>query len=185
MPDKPNDENNSILEQAASLDEVCGNYDAIFKDSTLTREQILEKLVQTAEVIQVEPLEYFENVGNGMNVEAQREEIARAIPATLTDPIERARTAIAYIKQGQHIGVSHEQYLKDLERGKDHDATMIYFLEKVLNDEPTAPSVVVRTSKAKEVFGEGIEKVILDGTHRAAAAAVTGRTLDVLEFSIE
>jgi hypothetical protein len=75
--------------------------------------------------------------------------------------------------------------VQDLKRGKDHDATMIYFLEKYLNDEPIAPCVVVKTSKAKDVFGENIEKVVLDGTHRAVVASILGLKLDVLEFSAE
>jgi hypothetical protein len=89
-----------MLEQIDSTDEVSGNYKAIFKNSTLTREQLLEKIVETGEIIHVDPLVYFTNVGNGMNVYKQKEEIDRIIAATITDPKDRGSTAINYIKEG-------------------------------------------------------------------------------------
>ncbi|MBI2414387.1 hypothetical protein HYV31_00880 [candidate division WWE3 bacterium] len=172
-------------ERNKQIEEAFGNFKNIFNQPNLTIEAFLDKLNQTAHIIQVSPLDYFKNVGNGMNPDVQMVEIEKITPSSKTGPIERAQIAISYIKNGNHIGVSDEQYAKDLDKGKNHDATMLWFLEKIISSEPFDPCVVVLSNKANQLYGEGVNKVILDGTHRAVIAALVNQKLSIMEFSVD
>lgn len=167
------------------LEEPAGNFIRIFPELGLTRDEIKLKIELTGEIKSVKPLEYFEKVGNGMNPKSQVLEISKIIPDETLDPKQRARIALVYLDKGNHIGVSPEQFENDLKRGKNHDDTMRYFLERVLSDAQLEPCVVAVTKRAETKFGQGINKIILDGTHRAVIAAVLNIDLEVLEFQIK
>lgn len=169
----------------SNIEEPIGNFVNIFPELNLTRDQVRRKMELTFTIKEVRPLEYFKDVGNGMNIETQQDEIAKIIPNVLVDQKHRAKMALDYLDKGNHIGVSNEQYEKDLAKGKNHDETMRFFLEKILSGEKLEPCVVVTTNLAETKFGNGINKVILDGTHRAVAASLADSTLEVLEFSAD
>lgn len=165
-----------------NLQEPYGNFKNIFKLKDFTYKDFLEKVNQTGKLLEVEIYEYFKDTGNGMNPTKQKEENDKIIDPTTTNTIERAQTALKFLEQGNHIGVSDEQFQKDLMHGKNHDETMKYFLNKIIANQELEPCVVVKTEKAKEVFGPNVNKVILDGTHRAVIASLCNFKLNVLEF---
>lgn len=103
------------------------------------------------------------------------------------DPRKAAKAAIAYIESGHHVGISEEQYKNDLARqGKDHDATMKYLLGQIVEGKSLPPAFVAKYSGCPNKFQDKeIEKVILDGTHRASASAFSGEHLRVFEFDMD
>jgi hypothetical protein len=168
-----------------NFEEPTGNFVRIFPELGLTREEVRERIELTGTSKSVKPLEYFKDVGNGMNPNTQLIENNKVIPEEITDPIQRAQIALEYLSNGNHIGVDEEQYERDLQSGKNHDDTMRFFLEKILSGQKLEPCVIVITKQAETKFGKGISKVILDGTHRATIASLVNIELEVVEFTID
>jgi hypothetical protein len=168
-----------------NFEEPIGNFMQIFLEAEISREELKRKIELYGTIKKVAPLEYFVNVGNGMNPQTQKQEIDKIIPNEVLDIKHRAEIALKYLESGHHIGISQEQYERDLQSGKNHDTTMRYFLENILSGKGLEPCVIVETKRASEIFGVGIDKVILDGTHRAVIAATVNMDLEVLEFSAD
>lgn len=167
------------------LKDAWGNFRYLFQGTRLSFEMFLASVEKTGRQCEVNPIEYFKNVGQGKHISNVKEEIDKIIPSTELNPIKRAEIAVNFIEKGNHISVSEKQYMSDVINGKDHDRTMIYFLKKVINSEPFDPCVVVATPKEFKFLWKDEDKVILDGTDRAIVAVVVKQPLSVLEFSLD
>ncbi|KKT72515.1 MAG: hypothetical protein UW68_C0035G0005 [Candidatus Collierbacteria bacterium GW2011_GWB1_44_6] len=135
----------------------------------------------------VDPLEYFSEIGNIASVSSMKGEIDRIreeFPGE-SAPEEVATKLINYIDENHHVGVDHDMYLRDLSRGKDHNKTMKYLLKNISLGEALCPSFVGKYAEASVQYGNGMIGAVLDGTHRVAAALVTGQKLLVIEVDMD
>ncbi len=171
---------------ANTLDEAHGNFGKekiSFPDfvAALADDQFEVKLIS------VDPLEYLGDVGNIASVESLRDENNR-LPEeirNIENPAEKAKAIVAFIDETHHVGVDDEMYRRDLARGKDHNETMKYLLNKISVGEALAPGFVGRFAGAAEKYGQGKTGEALDGTHRATICAVTGAKFFVIEVDMD
>ncbi len=140
------------------------------------------------EVNLVDPLHYSINVANGMNVNDAANEI-NILPDPIRhteNPQQRALGTIKYIQDGAHLGVSEKMFKADLLQGKNHDDTMIYLLTLISDGKTLPPAFVAKYSKVAEQYEDTkLEKIILDGTHRMMASAVTKTKQAVIEIDMD
>ncbi len=171
-----------------TLDEAHGNFNDIFEDADLTFKDFLKCLDGNIEVILDDPLHYSINVANGMDVNSATNEI-NALPDWIRhtkNPQQRAMEAIKYIEGEAHLGVSEEMFKADLLQGKNHDDTMIYLLSLIAEGKTLPPAFVAKYSKVSEKYKDTkLEKIILDGTHRMMASAVTKTKQAVIEIDMD
>ncbi len=172
-----------------TFDEAHGNFNRIFPEDSIDFNFFVEILLQGGNTVikTVDPLMYFTTVGNGMNVDTTKSQI-QTLPQQFHSAHtsqDKAKVLIDYIKQGNHIGVSQKQYEEDLAHAKNHDTTMIWMLEQISKGYILTPAFVAIFAKCTKVYGENIDKVILDGTHRAFVCAITKSPLFVIEVDMD
>jgi hypothetical protein len=171
---------------ADTLDEAHGNFG---KEKTSFPDFVAALADDQFEVGMkaVDPLEYFGDVGNIASVDSlqmEKDRLSGEIGA-VEDTKQKARALSGYIDETHHVGVDHDMYKRDLERGKDHNATMKYLLGKVAAGEALAPGFVGRFVGASDKYGLGKTGEALDGTHRATVCAVTGTEFFVIEVDMD
>ena len=180
------DELNSLRLLTNTLDEAHGN----FGKDKISFEKFVSSLADETFEVQVksvDPLEYFSDIGNIASVESlqkERDELPAEIRA-ISNPKERAARLINYIDEDHHVGVDHDMFVRDLERGKDHNATMRYLLGFIARGEALNPGFVGRFVGVREKYGVSKTGEALDGTHRAVAALVTGEKYFVIEVNMD
>ncbi len=183
-----------------TLDEAHGNFNNMFKNDPLSWDQFLDGLSdgENVQIKVVKPDEYFVNVGNGLNVEAHRRSI-ELLQKTLEEkapdlakrflnnnPKVATQALLEILDHPEYVyGILDKEMVEEARgKGKNHIASTRFQAEQLADGLTLSPPMVAAYQKSEKEFGSGIDKVILDGTHRTLVAAYANQPLYIIEVDM-
>ncbi len=185
----------------ATLDEAHGNFNEIFPENKVPWQKFIKGLEANPDyinIVRIEPLDYYQDVGNGMNptitrasIEAVTEELKKRNPDLADDYLSgdssRIVRAADAIIQSDLFYYFIDKEMIDQEvgaSGHHHVITSMNKLDYIRKGYELPPVFIAKFRGVSEKF-DGKQKVILDGTHRALVSAIVKRPQYVAEIDMD